>query len=169
MPMFQAVRSVCCQSDYEGLMSLLSDCVECMANSDNVIRAGLTPKLRDVPNLVSNLTYSPAQPVKHQVHPTSWGSGSNTKLYDPPIPEFSILAVSLAPGTAEVHGAIAGPSIAILTGGERIRVKYPGPHAGLQSLEINLGDVFFIGADAEVTFENVSQEKAVLYRAIVEA
>jgi len=140
-----------------------------MANSDNVIRAGLTPKLRDVPNLVSNLTYSPAQPVKHQVHPTIWESGSNTKLYDPPIPEFSILDVSLSPGTVEVHEAVAGPSIAILTGGQRVRVKYPGPHASLETLDINLGDVFFIGADTQVTFENVSQEKAVLYRAIVEA
>ena len=28
------------------------DCVECMANSDNVVRAGLTPKLIDTPTLV---------------------------------------------------------------------------------------------------------------------
>ncbi|TFK93123.1 RmlC-like cupin, partial [Polyporus arcularius HHB13444] len=33
------------------------DIAECMATSDNVIRAGLTPKLRDVPNLVAGLTY----------------------------------------------------------------------------------------------------------------
>lgn len=34
------------------------DCVEVMANSDNVIRAGLTPKFRDVGELVRMLTYS---------------------------------------------------------------------------------------------------------------
>ena len=28
------------------------DCIECMANSDNVVRAGLTPKLIDTPTLV---------------------------------------------------------------------------------------------------------------------
>jgi mannose-6-phosphate isomerase len=37
---------------------LSGDCVECMACSDNVVRAGLTPKLKDVPTLVSMLTYS---------------------------------------------------------------------------------------------------------------
>lgn len=34
------------------------DCVEIMACSDNVVRAGLTPKLRDVPTLCSMLTYT---------------------------------------------------------------------------------------------------------------
>lgn len=36
---------------------LAGDCVECMANSDNVVRAGLTPKHKDVPTLVEMLTY----------------------------------------------------------------------------------------------------------------
>lgn len=33
------------------------ECVECMASSDNVIRAGLTPKDRDIQVLCSMLTY----------------------------------------------------------------------------------------------------------------
>ncbi|KAF5193483.1 Mannose-6-phosphate isomerase [Thalictrum thalictroides] len=36
---------------------LSGECIECMATSDNVVRAGLTPKLRDVPTLCSMLTY----------------------------------------------------------------------------------------------------------------
>jgi mannose-6-phosphate isomerase class I len=36
--------------------------VEAMAASDNVIRAGLTPKLRDTSVLCSSLTYSQARP-----------------------------------------------------------------------------------------------------------
>ena len=34
------------------------DVVECMAASDNVVRAGLTPKFKDVTTLVSMLTYN---------------------------------------------------------------------------------------------------------------
>lgn len=34
------------------------DIIECMATSDNVIRAGLTPKLRDVKVLCKSLTFS---------------------------------------------------------------------------------------------------------------
>lgn len=37
--------------------------IECMACSDNVVRAGLTPKFKDVDNLVSMLTYSMGGPT----------------------------------------------------------------------------------------------------------
>ena len=36
--------------------------IECMATSDNVIRAGLTPKLRDTKVLCNSLTYSQEPP-----------------------------------------------------------------------------------------------------------
>lgn len=36
---------------------LYGECIECMATSDNVVRAGLTPKFRDVQTLCSMLTY----------------------------------------------------------------------------------------------------------------
>lgn len=36
---------------------LSGECIECMATSDNVVRAGLTPKFRDVSTLCSMLTY----------------------------------------------------------------------------------------------------------------
>jgi mannose-6-phosphate isomerase class I len=36
---------------------IFGECVECMATSDNVVRAGLTPKHRDVQTLCSMLTY----------------------------------------------------------------------------------------------------------------
>ena len=37
---------------------LSGELVECMATSDNVVRAGLTPKLRDTEVLCSSLTYA---------------------------------------------------------------------------------------------------------------
>ena len=37
---------------------LSGELVECMATSDNVVRAGLTPKLRDTEVLCSSLTYT---------------------------------------------------------------------------------------------------------------
>lgn len=38
------------------------DCLECMACSDNVVRAGLTPKLRDIDVLCSMLNYYSSKP-----------------------------------------------------------------------------------------------------------
>ncbi|KAF7974322.1 hypothetical protein HWV62_12364 [Athelia sp. TMB] len=136
------------------------DMMECMANSDNVIRAGLTPKLRDIPNLVSGLTYTAAQPSKHLVQPSAWGPA--TTLYDPPVAEFSVLQIQLAPAQEEAHKSIEGPSIGIVTEGDAT-VSFEGGE-----LEVAKGSVFFVGANAEIKIK-AGKEKTTLFRAFVEA
>jgi mannose-6-phosphate isomerase len=137
--------------------------MECMANSDNVIRAGLTPKLRDVPNLISGLTYSASDASKHIVYPASFSSSSSSVLYDPPAPEFSVVQVKLSPQQAETHRPIDGPSVAIVTGG-RGSVEWD---TGAK-LEVGLGDVYIIGAGIGVVFNSEGKEDFVVYRAFVE-
>jgi mannose-6-phosphate isomerase len=134
-----------------------------MANSDNVIRAGLTPKLRDVPNLVSGLTYSASDPSKHIVYPVSFSSSSRSVLYDPPVPEFSVVQVKLPPQLTETHRPIDGPSVAIVTAGKGTVEWETG-----ETLEVGLGDVCVIGAETRVVFYSQSQEDFVVYRAFVE-
>ena len=139
-----------------------------MATSDNVIRAGLTPKLRDVPNLVSGLTYVAADPKKHLVEPAPFAKATrpspHTTLYDPPIPEFSVLRVALEAGEMETHAPIDGPSIAIVTEGKgTVRWEGEGP------LEVSEGEVFFVGAGTELAVEGAGEKTLVLYRAFVEA
>jgi mannose-6-phosphate isomerase len=136
--------------------------MECMANSDNVIRAGLTPKLRDVPNLVSGLTYSASDASKHVVFASSFSSPSSV-LYDPPVPEFSVVQVKLPPQEAETHRSIDGPSVAIVTGGEGA-IEWNTK----ERLEVGLGDVFVIGAGTRAGFKSGGKEDFVLYRAFVE-
>lgn len=126
-----------------------SDIMECMANSDNVIRAGLTPKLRDIPNLISGLTYTASLPSKHVVNPTPFHNSKDTALYDPPVPEFSVLQVKVEPAGVESHPAIDGPSIAIVTEGSGT-VSWG---SGSGSLDLHKGLVFFIGRGAEVHFK----------------
>ncbi|KZP25490.1 mannos-6-phosphate isomerase [Athelia psychrophila] len=136
------------------------DMMECMANSDNVIRAGLTPKLRDIPNLISGLTYLAAQPSKHLVQPSTWGPV--TTLYDPPVAEFSVLQVQLDSKQEEAHKAIEGPSIAIVTEGEGT-VSFEGG-----DLDVVKGSVFFVAANAEIKIK-AGGEKTTVFRAFVEA
>ncbi|TFK37411.1 mannose-6-phosphate isomerase [Crucibulum laeve] len=138
------------------------ECIECMANSDNVIRAGLTPKLRDIPNLVSGLTYTAAPPTNHVVNPKLFTQTGASILYNPPIPEFSVVQIKVAPGKAEVHPGVEGPSVTIVTEGSGKVAWADG------ELELGLGDVFFIGAETGVTFEGGSEGSFVLYRAFVE-
>jgi len=144
------------------------ECIECMANSDNVIRAGLTPKLRDIPNLISNLTYTASPPSKHVVEPkvkqssVSVSPSAVSTLYDPPIPEFSVIQVKLPSDAKECHNEIKGPSIAIVTNGNG-KVSW-----GSELLDIGLGDVFFIGAGTKIEFEASDVGELVVYRAFVE-
>ena len=135
--------------------------MECMAASDNVIRAGLTPKLRDIPNLVSSLTYEAADASKHGVKATVFESCSYTWLFDPPVQEFSVLQVKLGSGNKEVHRGLKGPSVAIVTGGS-CKIGWLGGE-----LEATTGEVFFVAAETEVKIVG-KEDRTEVYRAFVE-
>jgi len=68
-------------------MMFFKDCVECMATSDNVVRAGLTPKFKDVETLCNMLSYTSGQDWIINGTPLPTGTGFS---YDPPVDEFSV-------------------------------------------------------------------------------
>lgn len=136
------------------------DIMECMANSDNVIRAGLTPKPKDIPNLVSVLTYTPSDWQKHMVEPVD--ITPRTRKYDPPIQDFTVLQVKTQKGETETHEAIPGPSIAIATEGSG-RVSWSGGELDLQA-----GSVIFVGAETKIKF-TAGDSELVVFRAYVTA
>lgn len=74
------------------------NCVECMACSDNVVRAGLTPKLRDVPTLVEMLDYQPSSAEERKFKPkeASLPNGLALKNYITEIPDFLVQKISSA-------------------------------------------------------------------------
>ena len=69
---------------------LKGNIVECMANSDNVVRAGLTNKYKDIETLLKILTYESGNVdlIGEQIN-------ENVKLYSPPIDEFKIQMIEL--------------------------------------------------------------------------
>jgi mannose-6-phosphate isomerase len=70
--------------------------IECMACSDNVVRAGLTPKHKDVQTLVQMLTYSTGGPSIDAGAPLS--EDPRILRYTPPVPEFEVLLLQCEPG-----------------------------------------------------------------------
>lgn len=138
-----------------------------MATSDNVVRAGLTPKLRDVDTLVEMLTYEAGPASQQLLRPTPFstegteGSDSKDLLYDPPIDEFSVVRVSLDKEGKTEHRAVEGPSICVVTKGDGVITW-----AGEGKEEVQKGDVVFIGAGSEV--EWVAGEGLEVFRAFVE-
>lgn len=133
--------------------------MECMATSDNVIRAGLTPKLRDIPNLVSGLTYISGHHSKHIVEAAPFSDHS--KVYNPPIPEFAVIEAQLRGGESDVHRPIEGPSIVSVTAGDGTVQWADG------SISVVAGDVLFMGAEVKVSLAS-GGEGLTLYRAFVE-
>ncbi|PVH86772.1 mannose-6-phosphate isomerase [Cadophora sp. DSE1049] len=142
---------------------LSGDIIECMAASDNVVRAGFTPKFKDVDTLVDMLTYSYA-PIEEQkmdpvdypyvtLNSTAYSSASAAILYDPPIEEFSVVKTDLKKkGAKATFEPIAGPSIFICTTGSgKISV---GPKVE----EVKPGYVYFVGSTAEVVMESESDD-----------
>ncbi|GAA5796239.1 hypothetical protein HPULCUR_001609 [Helicostylum pulchrum] len=126
---------------------LSGDCVECMATSDNVVRAGLTPKFKDVDVLVDMLTYQYGSAESRKMAPVKYGDHS--LLYDPPIDEFAVILTKLNAEETEKHGSIEGPSILIVTSGS-------GKLSGGESLDeesaldLKEGYVYFIGANTPI-------------------
>ncbi|KKY23438.1 putative mannose-6-phosphate class i [Phaeomoniella chlamydospora] len=142
------------------------DIIECMASSDNVIRAGFTPKFQDVNTLTEILTYDHDPPEKQKLETSPWpyvkfdrpaySAGSECLLYDPPIEEFSVLKTDLSKGKA-TFDPINGPSIIICTSGSgKISV-------GPKTEDFQEGWVYFVGATAEAVLQ--TDGDMVTYRA----
>lgn len=145
---------------------LSGDIMECMAASDNVIRAGFTPKFKDVKNLTQMLTYAYAPPADQKMTPEKWNRGhgeGESILYDPPIDEFSVVQTTVPKGEAHhEHDGVHGPSIIIATTGDGTL------SVGNTTLDVKEGQVFFVGAEAALTLKSSTETEFVTYRAFVE-
>jgi mannose-6-phosphate isomerase len=74
--------------------------VELLANSDNVVRAGLTSKHIDVPELLRLTDPAVGVPV---IGPRPLGGG--VSVYDSPVPEFRLYRAGLGPAEVTLPGA----------------------------------------------------------------
>ncbi|MFI6774917.1 mannose-6-phosphate isomerase, class I [Nocardia sp. NPDC050412] len=115
--------------------------VEIMANSDNVLRGGLTPKHVDVPELLRVLDFEPIDlPV---VLPEAVDDGS--LRYRTPAPEFALRRFDLTTESGQVPLTSAGPGIMLCTAG-RVRLLQ-----GVSELVLARGAAAWISAaDTEI-------------------
>ncbi|MEO6881319.1 MAG: mannose-6-phosphate isomerase, class I [Mycobacteriaceae bacterium] len=133
--------------------------VEIMANSDNVLRGGLTPKHVDVPELLRILDFESGPPPF--VHATLAGL---EHTYPTPAPEFALSRLELAAGQ-EVTLAHDGPQVLLCTAGaaELAAVSTGSPAGG----EVRLcrgASAWFPASDGPVRVRAV-EEKTQLFRA----
>ncbi|MFI1939659.1 mannose-6-phosphate isomerase, class I [Streptomyces purpureus] len=87
--------------------------VEIMANSDNVLRCGLTPKHVDVPELLKVVRFAAGDPgvLRPEASPTG------EEVYETPIDEFRLSRFVRAPGAAPTDATAPTPQILLCTAG----------------------------------------------------
>jgi mannose-6-phosphate isomerase len=117
---------------------LSGDCMECMACSDNVVRAGLTPKFIDKETLHSMLTYKTAKPRTYKGDVQGDGVA---RLYSSPVPEFEVEAIELKPRQRYALPARTGDSIVLVASGSGSTVEPSGAADGRQ---MSKGRVYFL-------------------------
>jgi len=110
--------------------------IELLANSDNVVRAGLTAKHIDVPELLELLDPSIAVPV---LSPRVLAPGIT--WFDTPAPEFRLYVIELTGHSLTLPGQ--GPRIALCTeGAATLRTEPPDS----KPIELSRGESCFISA-----------------------
>ncbi|MFC9595579.1 mannose-6-phosphate isomerase, class I [Streptomyces sp. NPDC056944] len=106
--------------------------VEIMANSDNVLRCGLTPKHVDVPELLRIVRFEPNESAV--LRPEASSSGE--EVYETPIDEFRLSRFVRAEGAAPTDVTAATPQILLAVAGR--------PRAG--ELVLGPGESVFVPA-----------------------
>ncbi|GJJ73476.1 mannose-6-phosphate isomerase [Entomortierella parvispora] len=147
---------------------LSGDCVECMAASDNVVRAGLTPKFKDVDVLTEMLTYQTKSSTDQLLSGVLCTPTGHSLMYDPPIEEFSVILTKLDhPKEKERLRGAEGPSVVIVTAGQGVirTEKHHDSDPEVIEIAANTGNVFFIGANTPFSIEAVAEEGVTIYTA----
>lgn len=126
--------------------------VELMANSDNVLRGGLTPKHIDVPELLKHTLFEPIEPK-----PIAVKQINCEKFYPCPIADFGISAIELNSG--EHYSALTTSLEILLIIEGTVLVKQN------ESLIFKKGEALAVVANQEYSI--TATGKTLLYKAFV--
>jgi mannose-6-phosphate isomerase len=124
---------------------LSGDCVECMACSDNVVRAGLTPKFIDKETLYEMLTYRMCRPAILLGDRVT----DCVRVYSPPVPEFEVEVVTVRPSSKQLktllHARHGASVLLVVSGAGSARLV-----SQEKTFAVGMGQTYLIGAGETV-------------------
>ncbi|NLU81912.1 mannose-6-phosphate isomerase, class I [Rhodococcus sp. HNM0569] len=132
--------------------------VEIMANSDNVLRGGLTPKHVDVPELLRVLDFDALE--SPLVEPRQI-AGTGQYVYDTPAPEFVLTRIELDGARPSVTSEMRGPRILVCTEGDAQVCS------GGRRLDLPQGCAAWVAATDPVVTLDVVGDRAQVFEASV--
>ena len=115
---------------------LSGDLVECMANSDNVIRAGITNKFKDVERMMARISYQNQPAILH----AGIAESPFIRRYPSATEEFELQTIQLPEDGSIIQEKTDTPAILIILSGKGL---LRGEGIGF---DLVLGRVLFIGA-----------------------
>ncbi|XP_056455594.1 mannose-6-phosphate isomerase [Gadus chalcogrammus] len=141
---------------------LYGDCIECMACSDNTVRAGLTPKYIDVNTLCDMLNYTPAPASSKLFPPVKDYSDPFVSIYDPPVPDFTVMRIQVPASVRQYTvAALDSAGILLVVEGDAIATSA----AALSDITLRRGTVLFISANEAVSLHVTAQLGMTMFRA----
>jgi mannose-6-phosphate isomerase len=133
--------------------ALRGQCVELMANSDNVVRGGLTPKHIDVPQLLSLTRFNGLKPI---IINGSIRNNQSELFYETSCPDFCLSRIQLHNGDVFINRTFSAEIILVLSGQIAI-------NSSDAQLNLTRGESAVILAKKEYQIDTL--EDAVLFRA----
>ena len=128
--------------------------VELMANSDNVLRGGLTPKHIDVPELLKHTRFEGVHP---KVLTGEVSADGLERIYPTPAPDFVVSHITVQSGQTYRHAANAPEILIVMSGSATIK--------GEETIALSKGQCVFVAFGA--TYEITTDSSAELYKATV--
>lgn len=127
--------------------------IELMANSDNVLRAGLTPKHIDVPELMKHVIFKGITPEILKGR----NDGRGIFMYDCPAPDFALAAIQLKDGEKASYAAQSPEIILVMEGVAKLK--------GTRTLTLKKGEAAFVAAGEN--YEILTGAKLQAFKAFV--
>jgi mannose-6-phosphate isomerase len=134
--------------------------VELMANSDNVLRGGLTPKHVNVPGLMRILCFDSDLPLVMNGVLNAVRAGASERIYQTPSDEFELSSINLEPGGQYLGTAVHGPDTIVVLNGTATLV------ANGQSTVLSRGTIIFAPFGAQYVL-HATGDRAILFKASV--
>lgn len=134
------------------------DCIECMACSDNVIRAGLTPKFKDVETLLRMLNYEGVPSAKRIFSPKIYSDELKyTKMFIPEVKDFAVAKIQVpkTEGSYKLFNRSFGSMLLVLSGKAELSFES-------KSLKVKRGSIIFIpascGPDISIAIASTNED-----------
>jgi mannose-6-phosphate isomerase len=126
--------------------------IELMANSDNVLRGGLTPKHIDIEELLLHIQFEPTYPnILKGV-----AINSNELQFPCPVPDFGLTKIQLTQGEAYTNQTDSFEMFLVMQG-----------HVLLNDIDLKPGELAAVKAGEAYQIQQVGVEAAVLFKSFV--